>query len=209
MRIVLIILYPLLVHASIVYKLPYLTGLAFFSLSTATLLDGLIRKSVTTWVAYLLLNILILLLSFTSKAIYLSFLPPVLMPMVLFWIFFSSLLFGNEPVITGIAESAHGPLTKAMRAYTRRITVLWAFLTGLIAISAIFLPVFSSLETWSLCTNFINYILCGVLFIGEYYFRQWRFPDQHDSGFIEHVKIVIAAQIQGYAHKRKSNTFDP
>jgi hypothetical protein len=33
-------------------------------------------------------------------------------------------------------------------------------------------------EIWSLFANFIDYLLAGVLFIGEYAYRQRKFPDQ-------------------------------
>jgi len=177
--------------------------LAFLSLSTATLADGLVRKSFSAWAIYIFLNSLVFLLSSIKQEIYLLYLPPVLIPALLFVVFVRSLGQGNEPLVTGIAEKAQGPLTLVMRVYTRQVTIVWAVVFAFMVLNAILLPVYARPEIWSLFTNFINYILCGILFLGEYYFRLWRFPDQDNPGFIQHIKNIIASQIQIYGQKRQ------
>ena len=201
LRIILVVLYPLLVHLAVLWQQPVLMSLAFLSLSTAFSLQGLQNRNITVWVVYGLLNTVILLLTLVDKAIYFLYLPPILLPLLLFTVFFRSLLPGQEPIVTDIGEKARGPLSAEMRIYTRSVTLLWTVMFMLMILCAVLLPVYGSRELWSLVTNFLNYFICGLIFVAEFYYRQWRFPDHDHPGFFQYIQIVIAAQIQQHGGK--------
>jgi uncharacterized membrane protein len=123
-------------------------------------------------------------------------LPPILLPGALAWAFGQTLMAGQVPLVERLARAVHAPepLTDEMIVYTRRVTLCWALLLGLIALGNAILAANMSpggfLEAGNLrapwpvtpaffgrLSNIATYLLIGGLFVVEYAVRLIRFPD--------------------------------
>ncbi len=183
-----------------------LTGLALISLSAAILLGGLKQKQFLVWLSFIAIAVISLTLAWYNKALYMLYVPPVIISLVFFIVFFNTLLPGKEPLVTAIGERYRGPLTQEMRHYTKGVTILWVLTCGLMFMSSILLPIYAPYELWSLFANFLNYIILAMLFFIEFVYRCWRFPDHDHPGFIDYIKIVIDAEVRSYKPNRVDNS---
>lgn len=193
MQIVLVVLYPLLVHLSVLLNLPLLQALALISLVAGFTYQGLRNRNGFLWALLLLIAALLLLLAAINSTIYLLYVPPVALPLLLAVVFINTLLPGKEPLVTAIGEASRGPLSAEMRRYTRGVTTLWAAVFCLMVLEAFVLALAGRPQLWSWVTSILNYLLIGILFLGEFIFRKWRFPDHNHPGFVEYIKIVVHA----------------
>ena len=116
----------------------------------------------------------------------------------LLWFFGHTLLPGRDPLITRLARRVHGTLDAQMLSYTKGVTIAWCvFFTGQI-MTSILLFNFTSLATWSLYINFINFPLVILMFIGEYAYRVMRYRD--------HPHVSIKQAIQAFNTDFSSST---
>lgn len=194
MQVLLVVLYPLLVHLSIVLGLPLLQAIALVSLAAGFCFGGLKNGNVGLWLFLLLLAAVAIPLSLLDVTLYLLYVPPVALPLLLAVVFGNTLLPGREPLVTAIGEASRGPLSPEMRRYSRGVTTLWTAFFFLMVVVAVALAFAGRPELWSWVTSIINYLLVGVLFLGEFFFRKWRFPDHNHPGFFEYVRIVVQSQ---------------
>jgi uncharacterized membrane protein len=106
---------------------------------------------------------------------YALFLPPPAISLFLCLLFGKTLLPGNEPLVTRIARLERGELSPDLIAYTRRVTWVWTGFLLLVTLESTFLAIYTSVETWSLFANILNYAFIGALFTAEYIYRINRF----------------------------------
>lgn len=196
MPVALTLSYPLLVHLAVWLELPELKLLALLVLALGLLLPGLRQGNRFTWGLFLLSLVMISVIGYMDVAIYLLYLPPVAIPLLLWGVFFRGLLPGGVPLVTDIAEQVHGSLPDPLRRYTRSVTQMWAIFFAVMALWSALLPWLATITLWSLFTNFINYILAALLFVMEYIYRKWRFRDYDHPGFVDYLKIVVNADIR-------------
>lgn len=195
LAIALVVAYPLLVHASLVFALPQLMFIAPLVFLTGVFWHGLIARSPLAWTIFSVLCAGILLVEYAGLTLYLLYLPPILLPLLLLFIFGRTLLAGREPLITAIGEAARGPLSQAMRRYTRRLTQLWCLVFIIMILWSAILPWLEQPELWSWFTNVINYGFVGVLFVGEFILRKKIFPTHNHPGFVEYLRIIASSRI--------------
>lgn len=96
---------------------------------------------------------------------------PVAMNVLMFSLFFGSLL-RPPTVIERIARITTPDLPEAGIAYTRKVTIVWCgffILNGSIALYTI---IGTSIGFWAIYNSAISYSLMGVLFAGEYLVRR-------------------------------------
>ena len=196
MQVALILAYPLCVHLSVILANPNLRLLALLLLAAGLCYQGLKEKSRFAWGLMSVLALLLLLMNHYAMALYIFYLPPVIIPLLLGSIFLRSLFPGQTPLVTAIGESVHGPFDHEMLVYTRRVTILWSVFCLLLALSSALLPVLASVEIWSLFSNVLNYLAVAVLFIGEYIYRKWRFRGVDHPSFLQYIHIVAKAEIR-------------
>ena len=103
-----------------------------------------------------------------------SAVPHAMAYLALLAIFAASLGPGREAVATILARKMRGQLPADIVRYTRRVTWAWCgfFMAQLLA--SLLLLLFAPLEVWSWFINLCNLPLIGVMFGGEYAYRQWR-----------------------------------
>lgn len=192
----LIAAYPALVHIALVFELPQLLVIAPLLFLTGVFLHSLRAGSKRAWLIFSLLCAAILLVEYLGLTLYLLFLPPVVIPLLLLFVFGRTLHSNREPLITAIGEAARGPLSPAMRHYTRRLTQLWCLVFLVMLIWSAILPTLRQPELWSWFTNIINYGVVGVLFVGEFMLRKKLFPTHNHPGFFEYLRIIASANIR-------------
>lgn len=194
--IILIAAYPLLVHVSLVFAVPQLLFIAPMLFLAGVCWQGLVNRNHRVWLVFCLLCAAIALLEYLDLTLYLLFLPPVVIPLLLLVIFGRTLISGREPLITAIGEAARGPLSQSMRTYTRRLTQLWCLVFVTMILWSAILPWLEQPELWSWFTNIINYGVVGVLFVGEFMLRKKLFPTHNHPGFFEYLHIIARANIR-------------
>ena len=105
---------------------------------------------------------------------------PILLPLVinlfLLFQFGRTLLPGCEPLIVRYCRIALGTVPADVQRYARRLTTLWSAVFLFMAVECAVLAEFSSVETWSLFANVLNYIIIVALFVGEHAVRSLVFP---------------------------------
>ena len=112
----------------------------------------------------------------------LLFAPTVLINAALAALFGASLRPGREPVISVFARLEQGELQPDLARHARWVTWCWTLLLAAIAIVALALAAWASVETWSLFANVVSYALIAALFTGEYLYRRVRYRHyQHAS----------------------------
>jgi uncharacterized membrane protein len=196
MQSIVLIAYPLICHFAMIENDTQLQLGALALMGLGLNFKGMLQLSFLSWGLMLLILILITgiyLLELTRMALYL---PPILLPLLLWGVFYATLGAGQTPLITQIATSARGELSQTMQDYTRGITQLWTWVFALLALEATILPLVASTAVWSVFTNCLNWVVISTLFIGEFIYRQWRFKELEHPSFWRYLQIVIHADIR-------------
>lgn len=106
------------------------------------------------------------------------YLPSILVPGLLAFVFARTLLPGRTPLITRFARDVMNHHSEEITRYTRGVTLLWAVVLSILTLEAVLLAVFSRPETWSLFTNGINYLIVVAVFAVELIVRRARLGSQ-------------------------------
>lgn len=94
---------------------------------------------------------------------------PILMNLIFFAIFFSS-LFAKETIIQKFAKIMDGELKPKVAVYTKNVTYIWCVFILFNLIMSI-ITFFLSDEIWLWYNGCISYVLMGLLFAIEYIVR--------------------------------------
>lgn len=178
-QIVVVALYPLLVHLLIWQGLSWLAVAALVAMNVIGLLAlRHARSAIGLWAGYLLLAGfgIVNLLSGAHSAL---FVPPVLIHLALAVYFAASLRVGQTPLIERImrVEFTSLPFPSTLQAYARSLTVFWAaYFTG-VAVVSVVLALAAQLETWSLFVNILNFAIMAALIAAQHLYRLFRYRD--------------------------------
>lgn len=184
---------PFVLHLAIVWSSPALMAL-FLVIIAAGLLAGIARGRLPLWaigLAALAVGGLALLDLGTASRIAGAW--PILVYLVIAWVFGSSLLPGRMPLVERIARIVdHGDAMPAkLVTYTRVLTWTWTLIPLGMALVSGLLAEFASRTTWSLFTNVLSYVALAVLFFAEYPYRRWRYPDTpHTNPLMVAVRLA-------------------
>ena len=168
-----LLVYPLVAHSAImldkaIWATSYLLAIVcFYSLMESYRYQG--KSRIIFVLLCFLMVIFLYAFNFNVWAIYI---PPVLIPAWLAFVFISSLYSEEGAVISRMAERIERKtLDQQQIAYTRRITAIWAIMFVLMICEAIVLALWASFEVWSWWVHIGNYILIASLFLAEILFR--------------------------------------
>ncbi|HEX4986514.1 MAG TPA: hypothetical protein VFV71_10685 [Burkholderiales bacterium] len=103
--------------------------------------------------------------------------PYVTVHLVLLWFFGRTLRPGRVPLVTQLALRVHGELPAQITAYTRRVTQAWCAFFAAMAATLLLLYALAPLPVWSAFNNLLNFPLAIAMYLGEYAWRRWRYPD--------------------------------
>lgn len=183
--------YPLLVHAAIVTGSVLLLFAALVLLGCNVLAPWLVQGRAWAWAALLVVVMLSLLFVTQGESHLPLYAAPVLIALAMLWFFARTLLPGRVPMITRFAAAIRGPLPEPVSLYTRRVTQLWVVAFAGMALANILLAMFAPPVVWSLFTNFINYLLIGGLFVAEWCYRGWALRGYESMTWREYVQALL------------------
>jgi uncharacterized membrane protein/3-hydroxymyristoyl/3-hydroxydecanoyl-(acyl carrier protein) dehydratase len=210
--VLLAVTYPILTHTAIASGSATLTVASVILLTALVLAPGLMRRS---WIAWLAIppvaGSILLLLHFDLPSLPL-YGPPVLITGFMAWLFGHTLAHGRTPLIEQFARLMRAPdqpLEAAIVAHARRVTIVWTVLlitlcalnlvlamvavpAGLLVSMGIHPPFQVTQTVWSLFANVLNYVFLVALFVGEYAYRRFRFPNLPYSGMVDFLRRAAA-----------------
>jgi uncharacterized membrane protein len=190
MQIALFVAYPLLAHLGVMFGWSPLQWLALQALCAGVLYRSLTARARGAWLGFLGFALATGALTGLGDGIYALYLPPLALTGLACVGFASSLRPGATPLVTRIATLANGPLPPAIAAHTRRVTIAWTILLAALLAITLALTVWGPRAWWSLFTNFITYALMGLMFIVEFVYRRWRYPDHDRRSFVDFIRLV-------------------
>lgn len=188
-----ILAYPVLVHLSILFDQPILAGLALLALFASFIFKPLAARRPWAWASLALAATASALLVRQDATLYVLYLPPIVFPLALLAWWAPTLRPGQTPFVTRIATAVRGPLPADYAAYTRAVTWLWVWTFAALALAAAGFALWAGPEAWSLLTNFINPLLIGLVFAGEYIYRRLSFRHLEHPNFIEFIRLAAKA----------------
>lgn len=188
---VLAVSYPVLSHFAAVLGLPLLQWVALVVVCTLPQYSALRNGRLRNWLLFFALTGALFLLTHVGGGIYALLAPPVVLPAMVAALFIGTLRPGRVPLVTRMAAAERGTLTPELLAYTRNVTLAWAWLLSAITVAALLLALFAPLWLWSLFTNFLCYALMGLMFVGEYLWRRLRFRHTPHAGFTAFVRSLV------------------
>lgn len=183
----LLLAYPVLTHAAVTTGLAYLAWTAWLCIAALVVLSFPGRWGLAGFA-------LLAAAPLVVDADVLLKLPPVIIDVALAIWFGRTLAPGEEPMISWFARLVRGTeLPPDLARYTRWSTVMWtAFFVSMAAVAAA-LAVLATPQTWSLFTNGIDYLLMGMLFVGDYVFRRVRYRHHEHRPLADVVRTVARA----------------
>ena len=192
--------YPFLAHAASLRDSGTLAAAALGVIVLMVLAEGLLQGRPRAWLALVVTVAGLVALARSPHAQLPLLLVPVLfIGLVASW-FGRSLRAGRVPLITRIVAALDKQppqaLAPELRSYTRRLTLAWAAMLGLLAACNLVLallavpggllahfgvdpPVAVGEAQWSWFANGLNYGLVGGFFVLEYLYRKRHFPGRY------------------------------
>jgi uncharacterized membrane protein len=186
--------YPLVAHLAVARSSAKLTIAAIALLALSALLRSLVQGRIAAWLTILPVIAACWWLVRSSMQLLPLYLPPVLVPAFLAWVFGQTLLPGRTPLIEQLVHLLHAPddvPEDAALVYARRLTLAWTVLFVGLAATNLLLAVFAEPEQWSLFANLIAYVIVVAFFAVEYAYRRRRFPRQPYRNLFEFVQRLL------------------
>lgn len=185
--VLLLVAYPLFAHAAIASGMVFFAWIAWLCLAALILLAA---RGIWGMTAAALVTAMLLVVDADALLRF----PPILFNLALAIWFGWSLLPGEEPVIGWFARlQRKADLPRDLVSYTRALTVIWAAFFIVMAVSALLLALFADPQAWSVFANGVDYLLVGVLFVGEYVYRRLRYRHHRHASLAYHIRSVFSA----------------
>ena len=131
-------------------------------------------------------------LYFSDSMQFIIYAPPLAAFAFMAFFFYRTLRPGSEPLITKVARREHPDLPPDMARYTRALTWSWALCFALLFVVGLLLVPVVALDTWSRVVHGSGYIVPGVLFLGEYAYRHYRFRERSHGSLRVLIPNIIA-----------------
>jgi uncharacterized membrane protein len=177
LQILLLILYPIAVHASVYLHQPNIALIPLLLLMVSHIQP---KKIFISPLKHGLILFVLAGLIVSSQVYDLSvllYLPPIMINLMLLIIFAKTLLPDQEPLITKLARVVYHDNQPEVQKYTRHVTKIWCLFFVAMLMETILLSLFADERTWSLFSNFLNYVFIAMLFSVEYIYRKIKFKN--------------------------------
>ena len=173
--------YQYLVHASVIGAQGGVIRVVLLWLPLAALAVWVLARArnKATWLAGLLAAGVLILLAENQERLGLAAVSGISHAtayLFLLWCFGRTLAPGTEPMVTRFARRVHGDLPPEMERFTRNLTFIWCVFFGAQLVASALLFEFASLELWSAFVNLLNLPLLGLMFAGQWVYRNIRHP---------------------------------
>jgi len=103
---------------------------------------------------------------------------------------------GRTPLCSRFAAIVHGPLSPAVAAYTRAITIAWTWFFSGITVAHVVLFLAAPLAVWSAFANFLVAPLVGLMFAAEHLARRRALPNMQHQGIFGTLRAIAAATLR-------------
>jgi uncharacterized membrane protein len=203
--------YPLTTHMAVARRSAALTVAAIVILAALVMIPWLASGRLAAWLSLPVVAAGCWLISDAHLALLPLYLPPVIIPASVAWLFGRTLLSGQTPLIEQFVramERDENPPAEVLR-YARQLTSVWAALLSSLALINLLLATFATpngllialgvtpavtlpQEAWSLFANLLAYLIILAFFIIEYAIRRQRFPEQPYRNFLDFIRRTIA-----------------
>jgi uncharacterized membrane protein len=141
------------------------------------LLQAFAARNVKIRVYKVLLSIVLLLGAYYVQTITAKVLP-VLIQLMLMYFFGRTLLKGKGPsFIESFVRLEFPEFQPGVSEYCRQLTLIWTGFFAFNALMCIALAIWNTDFWWTLYNGVFIYLMIGVLIIGEYIYRHFRFPE--------------------------------
>jgi len=166
--------YPYLIYRGIESGMVWVAP-AFFS--GIYLMQSFATKNVRIKLFKTLVSIGLLLGAYYLQTITAKILP-VLIQLMLMYFFGRTLLKGKGPsFIESFVRLEFPEFPPGISEYCRQLTILWTSFFAFNALMCVGLAFWGNDAWWALYNGVFIYLMIGVLTIGEYIYRHFRFPD--------------------------------
>lgn len=196
MSVLLWISYPLLVHTAILTGASSLQAAALGWLVVLLLLPAMRNGNYKAWLAATAGVALAAMAPHFGLALVFLYIPPIAINLMMFGVFSQSLREGRTPIVTVTARKIRGELTPGLIKYTRKVTWVWSGMFLLMAALSLSLAIFAPAVVWSTFTNFLNYLIVGLMFIGEYMLRPWLIPNEKHTKLATYLRGLMRADFR-------------
>lgn len=198
----LVIAYPVVTHFSVVDHIVWPSLALIYAMLALLILDALFSKK---YVYLLLCGVsLVLAVYFAEQGQLILNSYPVFIIGGLFVLFGKTLLPGETPIITSLARLLEKDLSDRRTRYTRVVTQVWVGIFFCMLVESLVLSIYASQYTWSLFTNFINYLVVAFLLIAEYVLRIYLFRNEQHTGFMVFINRLRKINISHVLQQDKS-----
>ncbi len=197
LRLLLLAAYLPLAHFAGTRHSPMLAALALADLVLLALIEPLLRRRLSAWLALAATVLVLIALARSRFALLPLLLVPPLFTAMIGWWFARSLRPGRQPLIGKVVAALYAqrgmPLSLRHHTYTRRLTLAWAVLLALMTLLNLVLaliavpdgvlaqlridaPLTVSNAQWSFIANVANYGVMGGFMLAEFQLRKRVFP---------------------------------
>ena len=203
---------PALVALWLVLAVGYLaasaTGLRVVAMSMVGLMVGALLAASGRRVAGVVTGIALtgLCVYFSDSIGFIAYAPPLAAFAFMAFFFYRTLRPGSEPLITRVARMEHPDLPPDMARHARMLTWAWSLCFVLLFVVALVLAPLLQLAVWSRWVHGLGYVLPGVLFLGEYAYRHYRFRERHHGSLLLLIPNIVAASRDAARSSDKRNT---
>jgi len=176
------------------YLIASATGLQVVAMAVVGLMAGALLVASGRLVAgAITATVLVgLCLYFSDSMQFIVYAPPLAAFAFMAYFFYRTLRPGSEPLITRVARMEHAVVPPDVARYTCRLTWAWALCFMLLFAIALLLAPLLALNAWSRWVHGLGYVLPGVLFLGEYAYRHYRFPDLQHRSLLVLISNIVA-----------------
>lgn len=166
--------YPYLVYRGIETGMVWLAPAIF---SGIYLMQSFAARNVKTKLIKALVSIGLLLGAYYLQTVTAKVLPVLIQLMLMY--FFGRTLFKDKgpSFIESFVRLEFPEFPPGVSEYCRQLTIMWTGFFAINAVMCVILALWSTDFWWTIYNGVFIYFMIGILVIGEYIYRHFRFPD--------------------------------
>jgi uncharacterized membrane protein len=169
---VIFIVYPYLIYQGRESGLIWLAPVIF---SGIYIHQALIATNKQTRILKLIIAASLLVGAVFLQAVTAKLLPVVIQLLLMF--FFGRTLYKGPPLIESFVRLEFPEFPQGISDYCRQLTIVWTSFFGFNALMCAGLAMWAPAAWWAFYNSILIFVMIGILMVGEYIYRHFRFPD--------------------------------
>ena len=106
--------------------------------------------------------------------------------------FFGRTLYKGPPLIESFVRLEFPEFPPGIGRYCRQLTIMWTGFFGFNALMCIGLAVWAPDAWWAFYNSILIFVMTGMLMVGEYIYRHFRFPDLDIPKPMSTIKTMVS-----------------